>query len=90
MYEPFFAAGKDITKPKWDTLWLGAERSATTGQWVWADGSSAEDILAGKWASGQASATGDYLVISTSRSYSMLAVGGNSARFFVCEIDVAQ
>ena len=42
-------AGKDITTAIYNRLWLGGHRSATTGKWVWGDGSSAKAFLGGKW-----------------------------------------
>ena len=82
-------AGKDITKAIYNRLWLGGHRSATTGKWVWGDGSSAEAFLGGKWSSGQPTAK-DYLAISTFDGFSMLAFHNEYHLYYICETDVVQ
>ena len=82
-----FVAGKDVTRPFYRRLWLGAERSATTGEWVWGDGSSADAILEDKWFIDEPTAKA-YLAISIVDGFSMLADAGSDQRHFVCEIDV--
>ena len=82
-------AGKDITTAIYNRLWLGGHRSATTGKWVWGDGSSAEALLGGKWSSGQPTAK-DSLAISTFDGFSMLALDGHAQYHYICETDVVQ
>ena len=79
----------NVTKPAYQNLWLGGQRSATTGKWVWADGSSAEAFLASKWSSGQPTAK-DYLAISVADNFKMRTDDNPNVRRFVCEIDVVQ
>ena len=78
-----------MTRPFYRRLWLGAERSATTGEWIWGDGSSADAILGDKWSSGQPTAK-SYLAISITDGFSMVADAGSDERHFLCEIDVMQ